>query len=114
PGTEEVIESPGARSDRKDATFENHATVSLFVVALTLTAEETHAGVEIDDGKPLLPDATTVATLIARRLSMIGLKGSSSHGAVNGSPARLMFTTAMLRVLASEYTRSSPAMISDV
>ena len=39
----------------------------------TLMAEEMHAGVEMPDVAELFPDATTVATPIDRRLSMIGL-----------------------------------------
>ena len=48
PGTEELIASPGANSDRNGVTFENHDTASAFVVDPTLTAEETQAGEPIE------------------------------------------------------------------
>ena len=54
------------------ATFEKHDTVVL-VVEPTLTADEMQAGDEMFAVDPLLPDATTVATPIERRLSMVGL-----------------------------------------
>ena len=73
PGTDDVIDSPGANSDRKDETLENDETASVLVVDPTLTADETQAGVDKPNGRPPLPAATTDATPIARRLSMIGL-----------------------------------------
>ena len=94
PVTDDVIESPGAHSDMNVAAFENHATWSCLSVAPTLTADEMHAGAESPNGQPSLPAATTVATPIARRLSMIGLYGWSSHGASKMSAPRLMFTDA--------------------
>ena len=73
PGTDETIESPGARSERNDATFEKEEIWSLRSVEPTLTTEEMQAGDEMLVFVPLLPDATTVATPMDRRLSMIGL-----------------------------------------
>src|SRR5947199_91990 len=64
PGTDDRIDSPGAKTDRNGATFENHATSSVFVVAPTLTADDTHAGARRLNGEPLLPAAATVATPI--------------------------------------------------
>src|SRR5688572_13952707 len=96
PVTADTIASPGAASDRKDAALEKYDITSLLSVEATLTADEMQAGVEMANGMPLLPDATTVATPTARRLSMIGLYGSLSHAEVNRPPARLMLTDAML------------------
>src|SRR5688572_291704 len=73
PVTDEVMESPGANSERNGATFEKYDTVSFLFVEPTLTADEMQAGEEIANGTPLLPDATTVAMPIERRLSMSGL-----------------------------------------
>lgn len=73
PVTEEVIESPGAKSEKNDATLENADTVSSLFVEPTLTAEEIQAGDEIANGIPLLPEAMTVAMPIERKLSMMGL-----------------------------------------
>src|SRR5258706_8640637 len=75
PGIDEVIDSPGAKSDRNGAVFENQATSSCLVVAPTLTADEMQAGAARPNGQPSLPAATTVATPMARRLSIIGLYG---------------------------------------
>jgi hypothetical protein len=91
-----VIESPGAKSERNGATFENHATSSVSVVAPTLTADDTHAGAARPVCQPSFPAATTVATPIARSLSMLGLYGAVSHAASKMPPPRLMFTAAML------------------
>ena len=114
PGTDDVIDSPGANSERNDAAFENHETTFDLSVDPTLTADETQAGVEMADVAELFPAATTVATPIDRRLSMIGLYGSLSQGAVNVVPPRLMFTDTTLSAGAMAYTRSRPAMMSDV
>ena len=77
--------------------LENQETLSAFVVEPTLIAEETQAGDPIETGSKLLPDATTLAMPIARRWSMLGLYGSSSHGAANAPPPRLMLTATMFR-----------------
>src|SRR5688500_2085655 len=81
----------------------------------TLTADEMQPGEEIANGMPLLPEATTVATPIERKLSMIGLYGSLLHGEVNNAPPRLMLTAAMSCAppRATAYTRSSPAITSE-
>src|SRR5579872_6893401 len=73
PGTDEVMDTPGAHTERNGAELVNQATSSVFVVAPTLTADETHAGSDSWSGRPSLPAATTVATLTERRLSMIAL-----------------------------------------
>ena len=73
PVTDDVIDSPGASSDRNDATLEKSDTTSSVFVEPTLTTDEMQPGEEIANGMPLLPAATTVATPIERRLSMMGL-----------------------------------------
>src|SRR5262245_62010813 len=88
------MSSPGAKSDRNGDTFENHATSSVIVDAPTLIADEMHAGEARLITSALLPAATTVATPMPRRLSIDGLIGSSSHGAPNEPPPRLMLTDA--------------------
>jgi hypothetical protein len=98
----------------KDATFEYEATVSVFVVAPTLIADEIQPGEVRAFVDPLLPAATTVATPARRRLSMIGFMGSPSQGEVDKPPPRLRFADARFRVVRTAYTRSSPAMISEV
>src|SRR5690242_12675829 len=70
-------------------------------------------GDEREEPDPSLPAATTVATLIDRRLSIAGLYGSLSHGALKSDPPRLMLTATTLSDEATEYTCSSPAMMSD-
>src|SRR5712692_4356192 len=45
PGTDEVIDSPGASSERNGVTLENHETASVLSVETTLTADEMQAGV---------------------------------------------------------------------
>ena len=52
PGTDDVIDSPGAYSERNGATFEYQDTTSVLLVEPTLMAEEIHAGVEIDELDP--------------------------------------------------------------
>ena len=47
PGTEELIDDPGARSEMKEAIFEKDETVSEEVVDPTLIAVEIHAGAPI-------------------------------------------------------------------
>ena len=73
------MDTPGAKSDMKDVTFENDATTSDFDVAPTLTADEMHAGALRPTVEPPLPAAMTVAMPAARRLSMIGLCGRVSQ-----------------------------------
>ena len=78
PGTDDVIEAPGASKSRKSATLENPATASVSVVAATLMADEMQAGVEMRLGEDPFPLATIVATPTERKLSMASfLKGSS-------------------------------------
>lgn len=109
-----MIDSPGAKSERNAAAFEKYETSSVIDVEPTLTAEEIHPGDDSPVVDPLLPAAITVAMPMARRLSMIGFVGSSSHGAVYVSLLpRLMLTAAILRGTATAYTRSRPAMMSD-
>ena len=47
PGTEELMDSPGATSDKKDAELEKLAIASDLLVAPTLIADEIHAGTAI-------------------------------------------------------------------
>jgi hypothetical protein len=114
PATEEVIDDPGARTDTKDAMFEYDASASAFVVAPTLIAEEMHPGALTEFVDPLLPAAMAVAMPADRRLSMIGFVGSPSQGEVDRPPPRLRFADERLRVPRTAYTRSSPAMMSEV
>src|SRR5256885_12250520 len=60
------------------------------------------------------PAATTVAIPTERRVSMIAFSGSPSQAALNEPPPRLRLTDAMLRVPCTAYTRSRPAMRSEV
>ena len=90
---------PGARSDRNDETFENDDSVSAFVVDPTLIAVEIQAGDAIELVDASLPEAITVGIPTERRLSIMGLRGSSSQFARNCPPPRLMFTAAMLYVV---------------
>src|ERR1700674_3112583 len=62
PGTEDVIDSPGANSDRNGVTFENHERTSVLSVEPTLTPDEMQAGVVRLVADAELPAATTVAT----------------------------------------------------
>jgi hypothetical protein len=79
PGYEDVMELPGARSDRKEATLEKLDTTSLLVVEPTLTAEEMQPG-ELSALVELpLPAAITVAILADFRLSMMAFSGSVSQ-----------------------------------
>ena len=66
PGTEDVIEEPGASRSRKLATLENPEIVSLNVVDPTLMADEIQPGPLRAFGKPLFPEAITVATSMDR------------------------------------------------
>src|SRR5687768_13187077 len=97
-----------------ELAFENHDTTSFLSVEPTLIADDTHAGADRFDVDPLFPAATTAATPIERRLSMIGLYGWSSHGAANPPPPRLMLTATICRAAATAYTRSSAAMTSEL
>ena len=73
PGTDDRMASPGAKSDMNDETFEKYETASLLSTAPTLIALETQDGEAIALPSLPLPDAITLATPIARRLSMAGL-----------------------------------------
>src|SRR5688572_6816502 len=106
--------TPGAKSDMKDAVFENDATTSSLPTAPTLIAEEMHPGVLNAFVNPLFPAAMAVAIRADRRLSMMGFIGSPSQGAANVPPPRLRFTDAMFLAPRTAYTRSRPAMRSDV
>src|SRR5713101_5875245 len=104
---------PGAKRDRKDATFENDDTVSVFSVEPTLTAEEIHAGELSFEVEPSLPAATTVAMPTERRLSTSGLIGSPSQLVLERAPPRLRLTDANVCWVRRLYTRSRPAMMSE-
>src|SRR3954468_11545525 len=101
PGTDEVISSQGANSDMNDAALEKYETLLLLSVEPTLIADEMHAGDDSALPARLLPAATTVATPIARRLSMAGFSGSPSHCVVKVAPPRLMLAETTLSVPAT-------------
>src|SRR5258707_1268882 len=107
------MDSPGANSDRNDATFEKYDTWLDLSIDPTLTADEMHPGDARALPSPSLPDAITLATPIDRRLSIAGLYGWSSHGAVKVAPPRLMLTATTLSGATAPYTYSRPAMMSD-
>src|SRR6266851_4633620 len=82
-----------------------------FEVAPTLMADETQPGALRALVNPLLPEAMPAD----RRLSMIGLVGSPSQGDVYPVlPPRLRFAEDRFRDPRTAYTRSSPAMMSEV
>src|SRR5919198_3902443 len=56
PGTDELIEPPGASSSTSGDELENEETVSFFSVEPTVIADEMHAGKLTAFVKPLLPD----------------------------------------------------------
>src|SRR5262245_22168066 len=97
PGTEELIDEPGANRDRKDATLENDEIASLFVVEPTLTAEDTQAGNASASVFPSLPDATTVEMPTDRRLLICAVicGSSSSQVEVKAPPPRLRLAAAI-------------------
>src|SRR5713226_7803617 len=97
---------PGAKSERKDAVFENDDTVSVFSVEPTLTAEEIHAGELSFEVEPSLPAAMTVAIPTERRLSTTGLRGSESQLVLERAPPRLRLTDANVYWLRRLKTRS--------
>ena len=95
-------------------TFEKDETPSVFVVEPTLTAVETQAGAlrEFDD--PPFPEAATVAIPTDLRLSMIGLYGSPSQFDEKRPSPRLRFAAAKACWSRRRYTRSRPAMMSEL
>src|SRR6266478_6898616 len=99
----------------KEATLEKDAMASDFEVAPTLMADEMQPGALRALVYPLLPAAMAEAMPTDRRLSMIGFVGSPSQGEVYGVlPPRLRFAEDKVRVPRTAYTRSSPAMMSEV
>src|SRR5262245_57979874 len=98
-----------------EATFENDATTSDFDVAPTLMADEIQPGALSALVNPLLPAAITEATPDDRSVSMIGLVGSLSHGEVKPDvPPTLSFAADTVRDPMTAFTRSRPAMMSEV
>src|SRR5712692_2165206 len=73
PGIDDVIDSPGAKSLRNVARFENHEMLSVLSVDPTLTTVEMQPGLVSSVGDPLLPAATTDTMPIARSASIAGL-----------------------------------------
>ena len=61
PGTDDVTDSPGAKSERKEALSVNDETWSESLVDPTLIAPDTHAGASMAVELPSFPDATTGA-----------------------------------------------------
>jgi len=84
------------------------------VVAPTLTAVEMQPGALTALVALLLPAAIAEAMPAARRLSMIDFVGSVSHGDVYRPPPRLRLVDERFRVVRTAYTRSRPAMMSEV
>ena len=70
PGTEELMERPGAIRDKNEARFEKLEIVSDLSVEPTLTAVEIQPGELITVPSPLLPAAMTVAIPTALKLSI--------------------------------------------
>jgi hypothetical protein len=89
PGTEELMLSPGASSDKNEAELENEERVSDFVVEPTLTALDMHAGAPRASVKSSLPEEITVAMPADLRLSIIALRESESQLVVKRPPPRL-------------------------
>jgi hypothetical protein len=85
PGTEELMEDPGAKSERKVAEFEELETASDLVAFPTLTAVEIQAGAFSASEKPSFPEAATVAMPTERRLSIAAFLDACwlSQGEVN-------------------------------
>src|SRR3990172_1470147 len=69
PGTDDVIEEPGASKSKKLAVFEKLDMASVFVVELTLTTLDIHAGVLREFEEKSFPAAAIVAIPFERRLS---------------------------------------------
>lgn len=117
PGTDELIEEPGASRFKNGAELENEETVSNLVVEPTLTAEEMQPGEAMAVVNELFPDEITVAIPAARRLSIAAfratLAASQSACVENEPPPRLMLTEAMVMVLLSARTRSKPRIWSE-
>src|SRR5215510_14046513 len=119
PVVDERINVPGASRETNEAMFEYESMTSDFVVAPTLTAVEMHPGAATAFvapllPAPLLPAAITEAIPTDRKLSMIGFVGSLSHGDVDRYPPRLRLADERFRVVRTAYTRSRPAMMSEV
>jgi hypothetical protein len=111
PGTDEVIDCPGARSERNDAEFEKDETISAFVVDPTLTAVEIQAGALMPSVNPSFPEAAIVAMPIERRLSIAAFLAAScsSHGEVNFAAPTLRLTAANVYWFLKAKTHSKPA-----
>jgi hypothetical protein len=112
PGTDELMEEPGARSERKDAEFEKIEMPSDLVVDPTLMAVEIQAGAFRASLNPSLPAAATVAIPTERKLSIAAFLDVCwlSQGEVNSPPPRLMFTAAKVYWFLRAKTRSKAAI----
>ena len=103
---------PGAR-------FENDATTSDggSVVAPTLTAEPMHAGAATAFVRPSLPEATTVATPLARKSAIRAASAGKlrSHGIEYPPLPRLRLIAAIFGNVVSSVSRTyrEPASWSD-
>jgi hypothetical protein len=98
PGTEELMEDPGAKSERKVAEFEELETASDLVVFPTLIAVEMQPGALRLSVNPSFPDAAAVAIPTDRKLSIAAFLAACplSHGEVNLPPPKLRLTAAKL------------------
>src|SRR4051794_20164731 len=115
PGTDELIEDPGAHRSSSVPEFENEDTVSVFVVEPTVIAVEMQPGVETPVEAPSLPAAIAVAMPADRRLSIAAFRLSASQAVFVGvPPPRLMFTEAIESVVRRSKTRFRPASWSEV
>jgi hypothetical protein len=94
---DELIDDPGAKSDKRGETFEKEETKESLFVEPTLTDEDTQAGNARFPVHPSFPEATVVAIPAARRLSIWEvIRGSSSSQVeANIPPPRLRLAAAM-------------------
>ena len=78
-GIDELMNSPGANSEMKEATFEKKDKLSALSVEPTLIAVEMQAGEFMAATKELFPEATTLAIPTDRSWSIAGFLGSESQ-----------------------------------
>ena len=104
----------GASRSTKVELLDSVQTVSKSPDAPTAIALEIQAGKLMALVWPSLPEATTDATPLEKRLSIIArIPGlTPSQGLLNSPPPRLILAAAILSELASVCTRSRPLMMS--
>ncbi|GAA3315255.1 hypothetical protein GCM10020219_031250 [Nonomuraea dietziae] len=110
------MSTPGANRSSSGPELEKSAMWSPLSLAPTATAEETQAG-NVVPSKYSLPAATTVATPLASRSSIFGLKtcpsSEVSQEVSDSCPPRLRFMAAMGVAGASEATWSTARRSDD-